>query len=113
MNKWLGVITICLSASFFAAGCAHQNASLSETSENVAKAESDHGSLVCLLDPALDAAKKAEPVAASRDGRSPAVEITETSFDFGKVGDAQELVHTFNVRNVGTSVLSIRKVVPG
>jgi hypothetical protein len=113
--KGLGIVTICVIASFFAAGCAHQKDSLPKASESAAAVQSEnYGSMVCLLDAtAAYSVEKVEPVPAPVDGTSPAIEVPETSFDFGKISEEQDLVHTFSVRNVGTSVLNIRKVVPG
>ncbi len=113
MNKRLGVIAIGLITCFLMVGCAHRGNLFSKISGKAGGSQSDHQAMVCLLDPTLDAAVTAGPVAVPGDGRSPAVEIPETSFDFGQVSGERELVHTFNVKNVGTSVLSIKKVLPG
>ncbi|MHC1743729.1 MAG: hypothetical protein AB9873_11945 [Syntrophobacteraceae bacterium] len=45
-------------------------------------------------------------------GSGPALEVPETEFDFGKVSEDKLLIHDFKVRNVGKSVLKIKKVVP-
>jgi hypothetical protein len=45
-------------------------------------------------------------------GNGPAVEVPETDFDFGKVGEDKLLIHDFRVRNVGNSVLKIKKILP-
>ena len=47
-------------------------------------------------------------------GGVPSLEMSETSYDFGKVKDTQgEVVHEFILKNVGTGVLTIKKVLPG
>jgi hypothetical protein len=43
----------------------------------------------------------------------PAVEVPETFFDFGEVVDGNDYVHAFVIRNTGTGVLEIKKVLPG
>ncbi len=43
----------------------------------------------------------------------PAVEVPETYHNFGDVSEGTDYVHEFVVRNKGTGVLEIRKVVPG
>lgn len=45
-------------------------------------------------------------------GDGPFVEVPETDFDFGKVTEDRLLIHDFKVRNVGKSVLRIKKVLP-
>ena len=67
---------------------------------------------ICILDPVAHAAETVEkPLIAG--ATSPSVEIPETSHDFGTISDERELVHNFSIRNVGKSVLNIKKVVPG
>ena len=44
----------------------------------------------------------------------PSMEVPETSYDFGAVKDTEgEVVHSFKIKNVGTGVLRINKVLPG
>lgn len=45
-------------------------------------------------------------------GTGPALEVPETEFDFGKVSEDKLLIHDFKVKNVGQSVLKIKKVAP-
>jgi hypothetical protein len=45
-------------------------------------------------------------------GNGPAADVPETDFDFGKVSEGKLLVHDFRVRNLGKSVLRIKKVLP-
>jgi hypothetical protein len=44
---------------------------------------------------------------------TPTVEVPETVFDFGLVSDGNDYVHAFKIRNTGTGVLVIRKILPG
>jgi hypothetical protein len=44
---------------------------------------------------------------------TPAVEIPETSFDFGEMKDGNDYVHAFAIWNTGNGVLEIKKVLPG
>ncbi len=53
-----------------------------------------------------------QEIAAAQPTGPPAVEIPETVFDFGRVGAGPEYLHTFKIRNTGTGVLEIKKVVP-
>jgi hypothetical protein len=50
--------------------------------------------------------------AAAQPAGPPAVEAVEPTFDFGRVGEGPEYLHAFNIRNTGTEVLEIKKVVP-
>ena len=43
----------------------------------------------------------------------PAVEVPEKSFDFGTMNEDRDYSHTFIIKNVGTSELTIKKVLPG
>jgi len=51
--------------------------------------------------------------ATAQTAAAPAVEVPETVFDFGKVSWGNDYVHAFKVRNTGTGVLEIRKIMPG
>jgi hypothetical protein len=51
-----------------------------------------------------------EPV---QTGGTPVVEFTETSHDMGQVAAGGEYSHEFVVRNRGTGILQIKKVLPG
>ncbi len=44
---------------------------------------------------------------------APAIELAETSYDFGEVVDGRDYVHDFKVKNVGNAQLEIKKVLPG
>ncbi len=56
---------------------------------------------------------KQQEIAAAQTNGTPAVELSETIFDFGLVSEGNDYVHAFKIRNTGTGVLEIRKVVPG
>jgi hypothetical protein len=44
---------------------------------------------------------------------TPTAEVSETVFDFGLVSEGNDYVHAFKIRNTGTGVLVIRKIMPG
>jgi len=52
-------------------------------------------------------------VAATQTAGQPEAEVSETFFDFGKVSDGNTYIHAFKIRNTGTGVLEIRKIIPG
>ncbi len=54
-----------------------------------------------------------EMVLATATTGTPQVEVPETEFDFGAVQDGSDYVHAFLIRNTGTEVLEIKKVLPG
>ena len=56
---------------------------------------------------------KAEIALAAVSTGTPAVEIPETSFDFGEVLDGNDYMHAFTIWNLGTGVLEIEEVLPG
>jgi hypothetical protein len=60
-----------------------------------------------------DSKFKPEVVASVATTGTPVVEIPETIFDFGEVKDGNDYVHAFMIRNTGTGVLEIKKVLPG
>jgi hypothetical protein len=60
-----------------------------------------------------DSKPKPEVAASVATNGTPAVEIPETIFDFGEVKDGNDYVHAFIIRNTGTGVLEIKKVLPG
>jgi hypothetical protein len=62
---------------------------------------------------AKEAAKQGAAVAAAVTTGTPAVEVPESYFDFGKVDEGTNYAHSFVIRNKGTGVLEIKKVVPG
>lgn len=57
---------------------------------------------------------QAGPTGAGVSAGVPIMEVPEVSHDFGKVKDTEgEVVHEFKIKNVGTAVLEIKKVLPG
>jgi hypothetical protein len=66
---------------------------------------------VCLLDPASAIPETVSPAPASDN--APIVQLAETAYDFGTVREDQDLRHKFTIKNVGTSQLKIKKVLPG
>jgi hypothetical protein len=56
---------------------------------------------------------KNQEAATAQTTGTPAVELSETIFDFGLVSEGNDYVHAFKIRNTGTGVLEIRKVLPG
>ncbi|MEM5787789.1 MAG: hypothetical protein AAGU11_10745 [Syntrophobacteraceae bacterium] len=62
---------------------------------------------------AKDAGKQDTAVASAAGTGTPALEVPESHFDFGEVQDGNDYLHAFVIRNRGTGVLQIRKVVPG
>jgi hypothetical protein len=54
------------------------------------------------------------PAGPAVSGGVPSMELPEVSYDFGNVKDTEgEVVHEFKIKNVGTGVLEIKKVLPG
>lgn len=110
------VIAACVLVCLLIAGCGQLKSSnnsgvLSKTHEQAAPAEAP-APHVCVLDPAAQAPSIAD-VPKTSPATSPVAEVPETVFDFGKMTGDNEFVHKFSVRNVGRSVLNIKKVVPG
>jgi hypothetical protein len=63
-------------------------------------------------DAASVTSQKGTAVAEATAG-APVAEVPETVFDFGEVREGNEYVHAFKIRNIGTAVLEIKKVLPG
>ena len=57
--------------------------------------------------------KPAQQIATAQTNGTPAVELSETIFDFGLVNEGIDYLHAFKIRNTGTGVLEIRKILPG
>lgn len=53
---------------------------------------------------------KAVPQSGGQGGREPKIEVLPLSFDFGEVAFGRVAQTTFKIRNVGQSVLEIRRV---
>jgi hypothetical protein len=54
-----------------------------------------------------------QEAAATVSAGPPAVELSETLFNFGRVTEGNDYVHAFTIRNTGTGILTIRKIMPG
>ncbi|MGA2937883.1 MAG: DUF1573 domain-containing protein [Syntrophobacteraceae bacterium] len=54
-----------------------------------------------------------QETATAQTNGTPAVEVSETAFDFGEVTEGNDYVHAFKIRNTGTGVLVIKKIIPG
>ena len=67
---------------------------------------------VCLLDLSAVVQQEAVSSQGAPSSKAPAVEVPETSYDFGRLSSENESVHEFSVRNVGEAVLNIKKVIP-
>jgi hypothetical protein len=112
-----GVGFSCALVVLFLTGCSHlpgvSDVVRNGLSSNAQKTPAeDTKAQVCILDPAAYTAEApAQPVPES--DCAPAVELPETTYDFGKLAESGELVHKFNVKNVGKCVLNIKKVLPG
>jgi hypothetical protein len=116
---------ICVLLAYTCAGCAHTVTRTTEaTGDTFNKtlvllhlkhpeppaSEPAHG--VCLLDPTAQIPQmSAKTFPPPRE--APSIEIRETTHDFGVITEEKELVHDFKLKNVGTAVLQIQKVLPG
>lgn len=110
--------------SLFLGGCAHTSSNagfpvnvynkvlvlLHIQSEPPEKGEVAVG--VCLLDPASSIPHQTA-AAAVDPSKAPAVQIAESSHDFGLISEDGDFVHRFKIKNVGNGVLKIKKVSPG
>lgn len=67
---------------------------------------------VCLLDPASEILH-ISPDTPSGAKETPSLVITETVYDFGEIKDQGDLVHDFKLRNAGSAILKIKKIIPG
>ncbi|MEN6439236.1 MAG: hypothetical protein ABFD97_11730 [Syntrophobacter sp.] len=43
----------------------------------------------------------------------PCLVVPDWSFDFGEVKEGAAYIHTFEITNIGTEVLEIKKIIPG
>ena len=57
--------------------------------------------------------QKDTAAASAAEPGTPLLIVPESTFDFGEVREEKEYVHAFIIKNVGTGVLEIKKVVPG
>ena len=54
-----------------------------------------------------------QEISTAKANGTPTVELSETIFDFGLVSEGNDYIHAFKIRNTGTGVLEIRKILPG
>ena len=64
-------------------------------------------------EPAREAVKKDTAVDSPATTGTPAVDVPESYFNFGEVKEGNDYTHAFVIRNNGTGVLEVKKVVPG
>lgn len=62
--------------------------------------------------PAVPAASAAQ-VAVPSVGSAPTIQLEETSHNFGTVSEDLRYAHSFKIRNTGSGMLEIKKVLPG
>ncbi len=62
---------------------------------------------------AKEAAKPDTAVASAVTTGTPALDVPEWYFNFGEVKEGTNYIHAFVIRNRGTGVLEIKKVLPG
>jgi len=55
---------------------------------------------------------KNQEIATAQTEGKPTVEVPETVFDFGVVREGNDYIHAFKIKNTGTGVLTIRKILP-
>jgi hypothetical protein len=48
----------------------------------------------------------------AQEQKGPQIEITESTYDFGKVVEGAKLQHVFEVRNTGDASLDIQRIQP-
>ncbi|MHC1724712.1 MAG: hypothetical protein AB9866_01605 [Syntrophobacteraceae bacterium] len=122
--KRLGLSLVCLLTVFALSGCAGQRQAFTSYSMNLlsvfqsekAPEEKPATTEICLLDPvaaAVESSGSAAAPAVSAPAKPPVAEVPVTTHDFGKMSEELDFVHRFSVKNVGNSVLNIKKVVPG
>ncbi len=83
-----------------------------QQSETKAQALIPEAPQICLLDPASCIPQTTSPVTPP-EKVVPIVQVPETSFDFGTMSGDSVFVHKFQIKNVGTSELIIKKIIPG
>jgi PBP1b-binding outer membrane lipoprotein LpoB len=110
------LLTFGLVAWFFLvlAGCAHtpdSPGSMAKQQQTVAAPTS--GTPAQETAAAQTNGTPAQETAAAQTNGTPAVEVSEMVFDFGEVTEGNDYVHAFKIRNTGTGVLVIKKIVPG
>ena len=95
MNKWnkQSHLILCIIAGLLGSGCAGISA---------------HGTCRVSLGNSLPSSI----VSQATSQNAPAIQVPETSYDFGEVTTNHALAHVFEIKNNGTAVLEIEKVLP-
>ncbi len=94
-------------------GCAHISDNPTDTAEQQQIA-AIHGTCPVSLAPVeLADMPKQQEIATGQTNGMPRVEIPEAIFDFGLVREGSNYVHAFKIRNTGTGVLQLKKIMPG
>lgn len=88
-----------------------QNSALPSRAETKAPSQ-DPSANVCILDPAAAVAASEACSPAPSTGDGPIVEVPESTYVFGST-IKRDFSHAFVIKNVGTSDLKIKKVLPG
>ncbi len=109
-NLFTSGFAVCVFLVLF--GCAHAPDIAGVPEEQQIAAAHGTCPLPCI--PAeLAGAPTEQEIAEARTNGAPAVEIPETTFDFGLVSQENTYIHAFKIRNIGTGVLRIKKIMPG
>ncbi len=77
------------------------------------KSPAKPGASVCILNLAAMVPEQPIPAVSDIPKESPSVQILETSHDFGELKEDGDYSHDFKLKNVGSAVLQIKKVIPG
>ncbi len=117
--KRFGIALVCLVAMFISTGCSlfrDTGANYVEKQDSLPgrekiSEEPASSVQVCLLDP-LSAATEVSGHT-ENTGSPPVAEVPVDTHDFGQMSEERDFVHRFSVRNAGSSILNIKKVVPG
>lgn len=103
---------VCGCAAFdYASHRIAQQPPVSPRAETKAPSQNLPASEVCVLDP-LAAAARETPSPTPSTGDAPIVQVPEPTYVLGNI-TSREFVHTFIIKNGGTSELKIKKVLPG
>ena len=104
MNRWSKQLFWVLCACFLIS-CAHSGDAPPQVSKQAEPPA-----------PVASAPTPAPPAAfavADDSAPMPVIVVAETSHDFGELTEDTEYVYNFKVKNAGTAVLEIKKVLPG
>ena len=118
--QWFFTGVLCLLVLYMLSGCTTLEDTINRLAQKSrvifhpeAKAadQTPKTSETCVLDPAAFVRETTSPAPAT--DKAPVVQVPETTHDFGTIAEGEEFVHKFSIKNVGTSELEIKKVVPG